>query len=121
MPVAFQVQWLPCLIKQTVQYNLPCAWLLSHYEISQRYKSTSEAHAQSTAESHSVSAGELRCEINVVVSNHPDLEWVAQAFGIEFVCISQPHAPRDQRKQRMESMLEDIFQQKGTELIVMAR
>ncbi|KAK9841584.1 hypothetical protein WJX74_008312 [Apatococcus lobatus] len=66
-------------------------------------------------------SGELKCDINVVVSNHPDLEWVAQAFGIDFVCISRPQAPKEQRKQVMESMLEDIFQEKGTELIVMAR
>ena len=66
-------------------------------------------------------AGELKCDLNVIVSNHPDLEHVAQAFNIDFVCIAQPTAPKEKRKQQMESMLEDILHEKGTELIIMAR
>ncbi|KAK9859368.1 hypothetical protein WJX84_006278 [Apatococcus fuscideae] len=65
--------------------------------------------------------GELKCDLNVIVSNHPDLEHVAQAFNIDFVCIAQPTAPKEKRKQQMESMLEDILHEKGTELIIMAR
>ena len=68
-----------------------------------------------------VHAGELKGNISVVVSNHPDLEPIAQQFGIEFICIGQPHAPQEERKQRMEEMLEQILQDKQIELIVMAR
>ncbi len=33
------------------------------------------------------SSGELRCEIPVIVSNHPDLEGVAASFGVPFRCL----------------------------------
>jgi formyltetrahydrofolate deformylase len=32
-------------------------------------------------------AGELRCEVVMVVSNHPDLEGVAAHFGVPFRCV----------------------------------
>src|SRR6187402_2515845 len=32
-------------------------------------------------------SGELRCELPLIVSNHPDLERVAQQFGVDFQLI----------------------------------
>jgi len=34
-----------------------------------------------------LSSGELRCEIPVIISNHPDLEGVAASFGVPFRCL----------------------------------
>ena len=33
--------------------------------------------------------GTLKCEIPLIVSNHPDLEYVAQQFRIPFFCVQQ--------------------------------
>lgn len=35
-------------------------------------------------------AGELKCEIPVVISNHPDLEEIASSFGVPFRCFPLP-------------------------------
>ena len=35
-------------------------------------------------------AGELRCEIPIIISNHPDLEGVATSFGVPFRCLPLP-------------------------------
>ena len=32
-------------------------------------------------------SGELRCEIPIIISNHPDLEGVAASFGVPFQCL----------------------------------
>ena len=35
-------------------------------------------------------AGELRCQIPIIISNHPDLEGVASSFGVPFRCLPLP-------------------------------
>lgn len=62
-------------------------------------------------------AGELRCEIPLVVSNHPDLGSVAQQFGIRFeVFPITPETKREQERREME-LLESL----GIDLVVLAR
>jgi formyltetrahydrofolate hydrolase len=48
-----------------------------------------------------VVAGELKCEIPVVISNHPDLEKIAESFGVPFRCFPLParSGPEDKRAQ----------------------
>ena len=38
--------------------------------------------------------GEINCTIPLIISNHPDLAYVAKAFGIDFYCV-----PTDEKKQ----------------------
>ena len=62
-------------------------------------------------------AGELRCEIPIIVSNHEDLRRVAEQFGVEFrmfpICEGNK---TDVEKQEIE-LLETL----GIDLIVLAR
>lgn len=45
--------------------------------------------------------GELKCEIPIIISNHPDLEGVAASFGIPFRCLPLPagSGPEGKRQQ----------------------
>ncbi len=62
-------------------------------------------------------AGELRCEIPLVVSNHPDLGAVAAQFGLRFeVFPITPETKREQERREIE-LLEAL----GVDLIVLAR
>jgi formyltetrahydrofolate deformylase len=63
-------------------------------------------------------AGELPCEIPVVVSNHPDLAKAAQQFGVEYVVVPKSGSC-DQRvgEERECSILAD----RGIDLVVLAR
>jgi formyltetrahydrofolate deformylase len=62
-------------------------------------------------------AGELACEIPLVVSNHPDLEPVAQQFGAEFGHFPITAETRYAQEQRELELLD----QHGVDLIVLAR
>ena len=62
-------------------------------------------------------AGELRCEIAMVVSNHPDLEGVAQHFGVPFHCFP---VTRDTRRQVEDAQLA-LLAESRIELVVLAR
>ena len=44
-------------------------------------------HEAAASVNSSVCAGELLCELPVVISNHADLEGVAATFGIPFRCF----------------------------------
>lgn len=61
--------------------------------------------------------GELKIDIVAVVSNHPDLEHLAQAHGLAFHHL--PVTPEN--KQRQEARVLSIIKQSGTELVVLAR
>lgn len=65
--------------------------------------------------------GELKANLKVVISNHRDLEHIAQFFGIPFVCIAQTGVPEEDCKPRMEAAIETVLQQHDVELIVLAR
>lgn len=61
--------------------------------------------------------GQLRIEIPVIVSNHPDFEQLAKSYGIEF-----HHLPvtKDTKAQQEEQILE-LVQKHNIELVVLAR
>ena len=62
-------------------------------------------------------AGELVCEIPLIVSNHPDLAPVADQFGIPFEVF--PITPESKRAQEQREQAR--IQELGVDLIVLAR
>ncbi len=62
-------------------------------------------------------AGELACDIAVVVSNHPDLEFVAQQFGVRFALFPIDKDNKAAQEQRQWALLDEL----GIDLIVLAR
>ncbi len=62
-------------------------------------------------------AGELRCQIPLVVSNHPDHEQVAQQFGIPFHVLP---VTKENRRQQEERQLE-LLRSEEIDLVVLAR
>ncbi len=62
-------------------------------------------------------AGELPCDLALIVSNHPDLEPVASYFDIPFhVFPITPETKREQEKRQIE-----LFEREGIDVIVLAR
>jgi len=66
---------------------------------------------------HSASAGELACEIALVVSNHRAAEKLADFHGIPFVHIAVTPATRDDAEAKQLALLESF----EIELVVLAR
>jgi formyltetrahydrofolate deformylase len=62
-------------------------------------------------------AGELPCEIALVVSNHPDLEPIARGYGIAYHVF--PITPQTKREQ--EDRMFALFDSERIDLIVLAR
>jgi formyltetrahydrofolate deformylase len=62
-------------------------------------------------------AGELTCDIPLVVSNHPTLEGVAESFRIPF--FSLPLTPETKREQERKVL--DLLQRHHIDLVVLAR
>ncbi|HEX9618851.1 MAG TPA: formyltetrahydrofolate deformylase [Polyangiaceae bacterium] len=62
-------------------------------------------------------AGELRCEIVAIVSNHPDLEPAAAQFGVPFHCF--PKTPENKAEQEQNELL--LLDGLGVALVVLAR
>jgi len=62
-------------------------------------------------------AGELDCEIPVVVSNHPELGAVAKQFDTEFALIPKTNANKAEAEQREFELLES----RSVDLVVLAR
>jgi formyltetrahydrofolate deformylase len=62
-------------------------------------------------------AGELACEIPVVVSNHPDLKPVAEQFGIDYRVYPITPAIRDEQERRELELLDAL----QIDLVVLAR
>lgn len=61
--------------------------------------------------------GELNAEITAIVSNHPDLEHMAQRAGVPYY-----HIPvTKETKPQAEAELTKIIEETGTELVVLAR
>ena len=62
-------------------------------------------------------AGELQCELAMVLSNHPDLEKVAKTFGVPFHL-----SPKDgQNKAEVERREIALLDEHGIDLVVLAR
>jgi formyltetrahydrofolate deformylase len=62
-------------------------------------------------------AGELSCEIPVIVSNHPDLEPIARGYGIPFQLFSMTDANKHEQEDRMLA----LFAEQRVDLVVLAR
>ncbi|HEY0307460.1 MAG TPA: formyltetrahydrofolate deformylase [Acidobacteriaceae bacterium] len=62
-------------------------------------------------------SGELRCEIPVIVGNHPDAAALAEFYGIPFHLIEVNR----QNKQQAEAQQMALIEEHGVELIVLAR
>ena len=62
-------------------------------------------------------SGELRCELPLIVSNHPDLAKVAQQFGVEFrvVPVSAENKPEAEVAQLL------LLGERQIELVILAR
>lgn len=61
--------------------------------------------------------GDLRAEIPLVVSNHPDLAEVADSFGVEFRCL--PVTP--ETKSQQEAQVRALLKRHSIDLVVLAR
>jgi formyltetrahydrofolate deformylase len=62
-------------------------------------------------------AGELACEISVIISNHPDLERVARQFDIEFSLFEITQTTKSEQERRERELLDA----RGIDLVVLAR
>jgi len=61
--------------------------------------------------------GDLRCEIPLIISNHPDLEAVADKFRIPYYCV--PIINNDKATQ--EAQIIELLERHHIDLVVMAR
>jgi formyltetrahydrofolate deformylase len=61
--------------------------------------------------------GELRCEIPLVIGNHPDLADVARRFDVPFVCLPVSNDNRAEQQRRLDELLRG----NGIDLVVLAR
>jgi formyltetrahydrofolate deformylase len=61
--------------------------------------------------------GELRCDIPVIISNHPDLEAAADRFQIPFHCLPVSHETRSRQEEAIRSLLDQYH----VDLVVLAR
>ncbi|MBF0574946.1 formyltetrahydrofolate deformylase [Dysgonomonas sp. GY617] len=62
-------------------------------------------------------AGEWNVEIPLIISNHEDLRWVAERFGIEYHVIKISKENKDE----MEAKQKALLKEKGVDFIVLAR
>lgn len=62
-------------------------------------------------------AGELDCEISVIVSNHPELGRVAREFGVDYEVVPKTAQNKREAEAREGALLDD----RGTDLVVLAR
>lgn len=62
-------------------------------------------------------AGEWNVEIPLIISNHEDLRWVAEKFGIEYQVIKITKENKDE----MEAKQKTLLKEKGVDFIVLAR
>lgn len=62
-------------------------------------------------------AGEIKCEIPVVISNHEDLRYIAELFGIDYQTV--PKWPEN--KETAEQLELEILESCGADFVVMAR
>jgi formyltetrahydrofolate deformylase len=62
-------------------------------------------------------AGELRCEVPLIVSNHPDLEDVARGYGVPYHVLPITKENKREQEQRMA----ELFAAERIDTIVLAR
>ncbi len=61
--------------------------------------------------------GDLKCNIPLIISNHPDLEYVAQQFKIPFYCLPITK----ETKKEQETKILDLLKKHHIDLVVLAR
>ncbi len=61
--------------------------------------------------------GDLRCEIPLIISNHPDLEYIANQFRIPFYCFPMVKG----HKEEQEAKVRDLLKRFDIDLVVLAR
>jgi len=61
--------------------------------------------------------GELQCEIPVIISNHPELEHVANQFRIPYHCLPVTKETKSQQ----ETFITKVLKQYHIDLVVLAR
>ncbi|MDD4572866.1 MAG: formyltetrahydrofolate deformylase [Sphaerochaeta sp.] len=61
--------------------------------------------------------GELKCEISLIISNHPDLEMVANQFRIPFYHLPVTPATKEEQEGKIRSLLKRF----DIDLVVLAR
>jgi formyltetrahydrofolate deformylase len=61
--------------------------------------------------------GDLRCEIPLIISNHPDLEFVADQFKIPYYCFPVTK----ETKHEQEKQVLELIDKHHVDLVVMAR
>ena len=61
--------------------------------------------------------GELHCEISLIISNHPNLEYMADWFRIPFYCLPVTK----ETKQQQEAKVLDLLEKHRIDLVIMAR
>src|ERR1700710_1234115 len=62
-------------------------------------------------------SGELRCELPLIISNHPELERVAKQFGVEFLVVPVTAAT----KAAAEAQQLALLGEHGINLLILAR
>lgn len=65
-------------------------------------------------------AGELSCQVPVIISNHPDLAPIAAQFGVAFRHMPLPTADAKSKHQQ-EAAIEQLLQELDIDLLVLAR
>ncbi|KAL0032208.1 hypothetical protein WJX77_011056 [Trebouxia sp. C0004] len=65
-------------------------------------------------------AGELSCQVPVIISNHPDLAPIAQQFGVAFRHLPLPRTDAESKLQQ-EAAIEQLLQELDIDLLVLAR
>ncbi len=61
--------------------------------------------------------GDLKCEIPLIISNHPDLEYVADQFNIPFYC----EPVKKGEKEKQEAVVVGLLKKYNIDLTVLAR
>lgn len=61
--------------------------------------------------------GDLHCEIPLIISNHPDLEYIADQFKIPFYCLSVT----SETKAEQERQVMELLKKHHIDLVVLAR
>lgn len=66
--------------------------------------------------------GELKVEIPMIISNHPDLEHVAKNFNIPFYHLGiDPSKPREEAKANQEKAIIDLLKKENIDFVALAR
>lgn len=61
--------------------------------------------------------GDLDCKIPLIISNHPDLEYVADRFNVPFFCCPLVKGKKDEQ----EDQVLDLLKRHRIDLVIMAR